>query len=254
MKNKVINLFGNDMIVQNKGEKYSELLEKFMIPFQNSILDFEFPEDFLEFALLAWNFGNMKALMPKEEFTKIMSTTPDKKVDSSLLKKMIDFKYKNFKEYTNFIVDFEFKITDDDTILVVTTQEKDAYFSNVFNDKDDQMEFKENYINRSAIIIKPLQPFLDWVNNLYSDENNENNEENEVCEVNIYLVNEEITDLEMYLQKKFDKFFMMELEARNTNKKKWPQKRNYKMFKQWFQIQTSYMIYDLEKNPIFKID
>lgn len=53
-------------------------------------------------------------------------------------------------------------------------------------------------------------------------------------------------------QKKYDKFFMMELDEWHKNKKEWPQIRSYKTFKQWFKVDISKMIYDLEKRPIVK--
>jgi hypothetical protein len=59
---------------------------------------------------------------------------------------------------------------------------------------------------------------------------------------------DKIDDVEKWLIKKFDKFFMMELDEWCANKKEWPQKRNYKMFKLWFKVEISEMIYDLEKN------
>jgi hypothetical protein len=71
-------------------------------------------------------------------------------------------------------------------------------------------------------------------------------------DIDIYLVDDNINDLEKFLKKKFDKLFKMVLEDWHTNKKEWPQKRNYKMFKQWFRIEISEMIYDLEKKPILK--
>jgi hypothetical protein len=76
--------------------------------------------------------------------------------------------------------------------------------------------------------------------------------EEDIKETNIYLVDDKIDDVEKWLKKKFDKFFMMELDEWFENKKDWPQKRNYKMFKQWFQVDVSTMIYDLEKNPVLK--
>ena len=45
---------------------------------------------------------------------------------------------------------------------------------------------------------------------------------------------------------------MMELNDWHDNKKEWPQKRNYKMFKLWFRVEISEMIYDLEKKPVSK--
>jgi hypothetical protein len=255
MKNKVINMYGNK-IVSNTGVKYSNLLEQFMTPFANEFNNLEYIEDIFEFAINAWNFGNMKIITPNQDFEKSILSVQDKngEINLSLLKKMVDYKVSNFKEYESFIVDYELKEvkSGEDPILRVLTQEKEAYLENMISTLENEVtqdDFEENYINRSAIIIKPLQPFLDWLNNLYPNE-----EMGDIRDINTYLVTDEIEDLETYLKKKFDKFFIMELEAWHTNKKEWPQKRNYKMFKLWFRVETSQMIYDLEKKPILKSD
>lgn len=249
-KNKVINMFGNSKIVQNEGVKYSELLGDFMTPFQNDFLGFEFIEDIFEFAINAWNFGNMKTITASDDFEDIISTALDEDIDFALLKKMIDYKVKNFKKYTNFIATYELKGTDEEPILSVITEGGKQYFANLAKEVNEQTtieEFEENYINRTAIVIKPLQPFFDWVNNLYPDY-----EMNDVCESSTYLVSDEKNSVENYLKKKFDKLFKMELEEWHTNKKEWPQKRNYKMFKQWFSIEISITVFDLEKRPVLK--
>ncbi|MBN2729194.1 MAG: hypothetical protein JXR53_08205 [Bacteroidales bacterium] len=252
MKKKVISLFGNNKVIQNEGVKYSELLEQFISPFTNEFEDKEYLEDIFEFAINAWNFGNIKALVPKDEFEK-SAHLMRAEVDGVLLNKMIDYKVANFKAYDNFIVDYELTLNEgEDPILSITTQEKEVYLTNMMDALDNEVsenDFEENFIDRSAIVLKPQQPLFDWINKLYPE-----NKIFEVEECNIYLVNEEIDDLEKWLSKKFDKFFMMELDAWHTNKKEWPQKRNYKMFKQWFQVDISTMIYDLEKRPVLKLD
>ena len=113
-----------------------------------------------------------------------------------------------------------------------------------FGHSDD--DFEENYINRTALILKPLQPFSDWLMNLYPGEKHDLNE------MTTYLISLEIEDEEAFLKKKFDDLFIRELEGWHTNKKDWPQKRTYKMFKQWFQVEVSTMVYDLENEPVFK--
>jgi hypothetical protein len=131
------------------------------------------------------------------------------------------------------------------------TQEEDAYLSNMMDSLDNEVtedDFKENYINRSAIILKPQQPFLDWYANLNPDDELEE----DIKETNIYLVDDGIDDVEKWLRKKFDTFFMIELREWHNNKKEWPQKRNYKMFKLWFKVETSIMIYDIVKKPVLK--
>ena len=170
MSKKVINLFG-DKIVPNKGVKYSELLEQFMFPFENEFIDTEYIEDIIEFSINAWNMANINIIMPTEEIEKAMNSIQLEGEDISLLKKMIAHKEEKYKVFTNFIVDFELKEAEagKDPILSVVTQEQDAYLANMANEMEEDSEhtqddFEENYINRSAIIIKPLQPFLDWYN------------------------------------------------------------------------------------------
>ncbi|MHB1146326.1 MAG: ferritin family protein [Lutibacter sp.] len=251
-KNKVIDLFGGKNVIPNtKGISYSKLIDQFLGPFQN-----EFPEDFylediFEFAITAWNFGNMSTLMPKDEFERIMAIAEKEANHYKLLRKMIDYKAANFKTYSNFIADFEIIEKNGEDVLTVITQEQEDYLAEMSGFDDDNeyapADFVENYINRHGIVVKPLKSFADWLFNLYPEDGYP-----EFMESNIYLVNDEIEDLEVWLKKKFDKFFMFELESWNTNKKEWPQKRTYKMFRQWFQVELSTMVFDMEKQPVSK--
>ena len=257
MKNKVIDFSERKNIIQNTGVKYAELLEQFLEPFINEFTEFDDQEDIIEFGINAWNFGNMKLILPEGAIDAQINSINEDYIDANLLKRMIELKITKFKEYTNFIAEFELKETSGDPILSVLTQEQDAYLAAMMDDDlnesfDDEFdaefdeEYDENYINRTAITLKPLQPFMDWCNNLFPGE------ENRMEDTNTYLISEDIDDVEAWLKKKFDKLFMMELEAWNTNKKTWPIKRNFKMFKEWFQINISTMVYDFEKEPISK--
>lgn len=249
MKSKVINLFGNKAIVQNQGVKYSELLEQFITPFESDFDNVEFYEDVIDFALTAWNFGNIKLLLPEGEANNIINSIEDEDLDLDLINRMIAYKVSNFSEFTNFIVDFEVSEGDGDPVLTVVTQEEDDYLTDMAENMEDshsEHDFEENYINRNAIILKPLQPFLDWFDNLYPDESDG------MDESVTYLVSVDIENVETWLKKEFDKLFIRELEGWHTNKKEWPQMRTYKMFKEWFQVDLSTMVYDLEKEPVFK--
>ncbi|GAA3628955.1 hypothetical protein [Flavivirga jejuensis] len=255
MNNKVINLFDNK-IVPNKGVKYSELLEQFMSPFTDEFIDAAYIDDIFEFSMNAWNMANINIMMPNEDIEKEMNAIEQEGEDISLLKKMIAHKEEKYKVFTNFIIDYELKEPQPGKapMLSVVTQEEHAYLSDMVNEiKEEenlhyQEDYHENYINRSAIVLKPQQPFLDWFSNLNPDEDFEE----ELKETNIYLVDDTIDDVEKWLKKKFDTFFMMELEEWHGNKKEWPQKRNYKMFNLWFRVEISKMIYDLEKKPVLK--
>lgn len=67
MTNKMTNLFGNSKIVQNEGVKYSALLEQFIEPFLKNFDNVEYLEDILEFSINAWNFGNLKEILPDSD-------------------------------------------------------------------------------------------------------------------------------------------------------------------------------------------
>ena len=250
MKNKVINLFDKPgMVLPNQGVKYSQLFEQYLEPFINDFEDVEFYEDIVEFGINAWNFGNMKLLLPNEDNDAAISSIESNNINLDLLKRMIDYKISHFKNHTNFIVDYELKETNEDPILSLTTQEQDAYLKSMFenlNQEDTAGNFDENYINRSAIIIKPLQPFIDWCSNLYPEDLDD------IKETRTYLISEDIEDIDFWLTKKFDNLFSFELNSWHTNKKEWPQKRNYKMFKEWFEIDISTMIFDFELKPVLK--
>ena len=243
MDNKVIDMFSGKNIAQNEEKKYSDMLNDFIKPFEN-----DFPEDMdindvIGFACNAWNLGCLSQIMQKEEFNKTLSTNPFPEPQKTILKKMIDLKNKKFSSYERFIDDFKLEEKGGELVFTVLTQEKETFLTNLMEEAD----FEEAYINRYALVIKPLQPFFDWLNELSPE-----NPVNEVHESNIYLIDDGIDDVEKWLKKKFDKFFTMELYDWHTEKKEWPQRRSYKMFKEWFSIDISTMIYDMENRPVCK--
>ena len=252
MDNKVIDMFSGKNIIQNEGKKYSAMLDELIKPFESDFPDDMDIEDIISFGCNAWNLGCMSEIMPKNEFANLLaSSDPFPEPEKTILKKMIELKKKKFASFDRFIDDFELKEKNGELVLTVLTQEKEAFLTKLMEETPDyipgEADFEEGYINRHAIVIKPLQPFFDWINALYPED-----PINEVDEANIYLVDDGIDDVEKWLKKKFDKFFTLELEDWHTNKKEWPQKRSYKMFKQWFSVDISTMIYDMENKPVYK--
>ena len=255
-KGKVLNLFEskNTNTGQNTEEKYPTLLEKFISPFTKDFEKFEYQEEVFDIAIDAWNFGNIKNLLGKNEFKEVISLAKDNDTNYPLIKKMIAHKVSIFKDFTNFIIDFDIEDINGVLKLTLVTEEEETYMLDMLTGaselESNNDDFEENFINRSAISLKPLQPFIDWHDIIYPDSKFD---ELSFNEVNIYLVNNSnYEDIEAYLKKKFDKYFMMELDGWHTNKKEWPQRRTYKMFKEWFRIDISTAVYDLEKTPISK--
>ncbi|TXD47260.1 hypothetical protein [Polaribacter sp. IC073] len=256
-KGKVLNLYEDTNLNQNAKEKYSTLLEKFIAPFTTYFEEFEYHEDIFEFAINSWNLGNMKSILNEKEFEEIISTAKDDdEINYPLFKKMILYKVSNFKEFTDFIVDFDVKLTDKIMSITVATEEEDNYMTKMLlGELDTELitdDFGENFVNRSAISLKPAQPFIDWHNTIYPDSKIS---ASDLDEVTTYLIdNGNSDDIDAYLKKDFDRFFMTELEGWYTDENDWPKKRTYNMFKKWFQIATSTAVYDLEKTPLSKGD
>ncbi|MGS2739023.1 hypothetical protein [Sinomicrobium sp. M5D2P17] len=254
-KDKIRKLFENTKISRNKSSEYSSLINAFIIPFQD-----DFPKDWgveyiLHFTVNAWNLGNLRVIVPREEFDYIIALKPGEDaggIDIELLKRMIDYKVSRYKEYDRFITEFKFSEPDEETrqsVLVVQTADRDTYANIKQHDTYGQPEdddFAENYIDRYAVVIKPQQPFLDWINSFISEGKVE-----QIEEAHIYLIDDTIEDLSQWLKKRFDTLFVMELNYWHP-KRYWPKKRTYKIFRQWFRVDVSAMIYDMERIPILK--
>lgn len=255
MKNKIINLFSDNKILEDTGVKYAELLEEFIVPFSKEFIHKDYFEEVIDFGVKAWNMANINTCFPKSMFDKAFKSIDIDDGEVSLFNKMITYKMDNFNSYTNFIIEFELKedIPGNNPKLSLLTQESEAYLAIMKSEIDEvlqntQEEYEENYINRTAIILRPKKRFLDWVNTL----NPEIVFGEDIKETKTYLVNDSI-DIDKWLKKEFDKIFMMELTCFSLNKKDWPQKRSYNMFKLWFRVEVSEMINDLDQNPIGKL-
>lgn len=249
MIRKIYSSLEKSKIRKNEGVKYSELLDKFLEPFIHQINTLIPHEEIFEFGMFAWNNGNLRSIIPKHEFDKAFNSNEFKGPERDLLKKMIDYKESHFKQFTHFMVEYEIEERNEESILSVFTQDQKSYLEMIV--KQDEIEnyeneFSTNYINRRAIILKPKQPFIDWYARFDPDDLEE------LKETRTYLVSDEIRDLDEWLKKKFDKFFTFELESFHDNKKEWPQRRNYKMFQEWFHIDISIMIFDFENKPVSK--
>jgi len=258
-KDKIRKLFENSNTPRNTDAKYADAFNKFIIPFQDEFSENWDLEFTIYFALNAWNMGNLKGVMPQKDFNRIIAPKPGEDIGDiniDLLKKMVNYKISHYNEYDRFITKFKFSGEETgEQVLTLKTEDRDTYIglkdSEMFGEAYEYEyyaggDFEESYIDRYAVVIKPKQPFLDWVNSFITGERVE-----KIEEANIYLVDEDIEDLEKWLKKKYDKLFTLELDEWFSSKC-WPQKRTYKMFRQWFQVDVSTMIYDMEKRPITK--
>ena len=98
-------------------------------------------------------------------------------------------------------------------------------------------------LNRSSVIVRPKQPYLDWAAQL--DDSGIAPDPNDEC--TIYLIPEYDDDIQALeiLSKCFDVIFEAELEGWHTAESSWPKKRDFKMFRNWFSFEFHSVVEDL---------
>lgn len=110
-------------------------------------------------------------------------------------------------------------------------------------------------INRTAAIIKPKQPFVDWLNSLPDDDHVYSLEELSADSLAFLIPAVESRDEAMdYIRKRHNLIFDWELWGWVTVEEWWPAKRDWKVFREWFEIEISSELFDLVKGAVQKED
>ena len=105
--------------------------------------------------------------------------------------------------------------------------------------------------NRTAILVTPKEPFIKWVQSV-DDLNTKITPEAVAESPNVYLVNDTINGMskERLLKNNFTKIFEEELSGWIIDDTIWPQKRDLKMFRQWFNTRFCEIVLDIGKKPL----
>jgi len=99
-------------------------------------------------------------------------------------------------------------------------------------------------LNRSVVIVKPRQPYVDWANSL--DDSSFTLEELRTDNTAFLVPEIEIdSDNERVLKQYCPVMFQHELSAWCPDKETWPKNRNLSMFKEWFGVSFHSMALDL---------
>ena len=101
-------------------------------------------------------------------------------------------------------------------------------------------------INRAALTIIPRQPYVEWANRV-DDEEPKMNLDDPQDEYTFYLIDNVANErgVTAWLRKHFAEIFEEELAAWMQDEKTWPPNRDYRMFREWFDVQVSSMVIDL---------
>ena len=113
------------------------------------------------------------------------------------------------------------------------------------------MKFDLPMVNRSLIIVRVKQPYVEWANHLSDRIESEKSNPYTIQSINeepgTYLIPEifDPEELEMYLDRTWILLFEKLLSDWTSDQTLWPKKRTFKMFTDWFEIQCSSVVYDL---------
>lgn len=235
--------------------KFSEILYDFVEPFIDRYPDDVYLEDIFWDGIAAWNVAVMSSLLPEQDRKGAQQVAIQDNDENIFFWEFIERKDKDFPDFDYLYDHIEFIIEGDEEHFVVEVRGLDSVFDRMdetLNQPFESTMDDDGVVDRTAVIIRPKQKFIDWFNDLYPDEPLTH----EDIEPSIYLISDEGNHyeeaFEAHFKKRFDRYFKMELENWESNKKKWPQKRTYKMFIEWFDVQVSGMVYDMEKTPILK--
>ena len=107
-------------------------------------------------------------------------------------------------------------------------------------------------INRSAILVRPRQPYLDWAASLGDADLLPDPDD----ERTVYLVPsfEDDEQAEEVLARCYETIFENELFGWHTESEDWPQDRSLDLFQDWFDIEMDSVVEDLSAVPIREED
>ncbi|MCC2624949.1 MAG: hypothetical protein K0R14_822 [Burkholderiales bacterium] len=108
------------------------------------------------------------------------------------------------------------------------------------------------FVERSVVVIKPKQPFLEWVNNTFQDTPQPLTLDSIRIDCNSYLIPEidEIEDGVNYIDDKFADLFALELASWTEDETLWPQAFTLKMFWEWFDVEVYPTAIDISEEHI----
>jgi len=236
---------GRKKIIRLNGDNYSELLHDFSNLFKKDFPDGYNMWEILDFSMEAWNISNLKRIVSDDQFMAATGLSEELGETYQLFKKMMDYKVVHYGDFNKFIIDYSFELEEEPPKLEVVTGNMDDYMKSIEKFEDYEEELEENIVNRNAIILKPKKPFVDWVKKVEGDD------EAFILETKTYLIDEENVP-ELWLEDNFPDLFERELEEWSVDEDLWPQNLSFTIFKKWFKVDFSIMVYDMESEEISK--
>jgi hypothetical protein len=104
-------------------------------------------------------------------------------------------------------------------------------------------------LDRMAVVVMPREPLLDWVNTVSPEEPVWVDELAD--RANVYFIPryETLDDAEAHMRGSFDEIFCNELAEWFDDESRWPEKRTYEMFTEWFDVFYDVVVFDTLPRP-----
>lgn len=249
MADKIISLYPNGD--EPAKAKYSDILYDFVEPFIDRYPDDVALDEIFWDGLSVWNVAVMTSVLPEDDRNESLKLATEESPNNPFFMEMVKHKDEHFATFDHIYEKFEFHALDGEEQLTVEVTDLNSLLNGLQETLSvpSGLTDGEGMVDRLAIIIKAKQPLLDWAAELFP---------NELIDISttdpvVYLIElEEDIPSENYFKKHFDRYFQSELESWCADKKLWPQRRTHKMFHQWFDVQVSSMVYDMEETPLLK--
>lgn len=106
-------------------------------------------------------------------------------------------------------------------------------------------------LNRSALVVTPKQPFLEWLHSI--DPSSHDLKMTDLrSDPSVYLFTDcsDDTELTPYLKEACEEIFEQELESWDRMEETWPKDRSFEAFQRWFDYSIHRMIFDLADHPL----
>ncbi len=109
-------------------------------------------------------------------------------------------------------------------------------------------------VNRSALLLAPKKPLMDWVNSVFAEDARMDLSEPIAWDnMAVYMIPEFNTaeDVNAWLKENFSRFFEDQLFGWCQDPETWPEKLTWSRFNDWFHVSwQSLIVDDLEDEPL----
>ena len=109
-------------------------------------------------------------------------------------------------------------------------------------------------VNRNALIIRPKQALLDWVNSIFPEDPLSSDALGKHDDANVYLIPEMDSTEEslQYLKDNFESFLEEILFDWCEDDELWPKNRNWKLFEEYLDYSIQSVVVDVDKSRLEK--